>query len=119
MDKLLRITLLHDFYGELLTEKQRLFYEMYFMNDLSLSEIGAQFEISPQGVWDLIKRTLKILETYESKLRLLDKFENQKEIKKNIEVLIKKIDVSANKNLKQDLEQLISAVENLFAELTL
>ena len=49
MAKDMRITLLLDFYGELLTEKQREALELYYNDDLSLGEIGADFGISRQG----------------------------------------------------------------------
>lgn len=82
MDERLQLTLLFDFYGELLTDKQRLVYEMYYQNDLSLSEIGEELSISRQAVRDQLKRTENILRGYESKLRLLERFlEQQKSVK--------------------------------------
>lgn len=73
MEPILRMTLLYDFYSALLTEKQRSFFEMHNFNDLSLNEIGAEAGISPQGVRDLLKRTEKLLEGYESKLGLVER----------------------------------------------
>jgi len=74
VEKVLRQSLLYDFYGELLTEHQKSIYEDYVLNDLSLSEIAADRGISRQGVHDLIKRCDNILESYEEKLLLLSKF---------------------------------------------
>ena len=71
MDKTLTMTMLLDFYGELLTEKQRRYFDMYHNEDLSLSEIAELEGISRQGVWDQIglirrfeelRRTLEALE---------------------------------------------------------
>ncbi len=69
---------LYDFYGELLTERQRSVYEMSINEDLSLSEIADTLSISRQAVHDIIKRSDHQLEEYEEKLHLVDKFMNIK-----------------------------------------
>ena len=74
--------LLYDFYGELLTQHQKSIYEDAVFNDLSLSEIADEQGISRQGVHDLIKRCDKILNEYENKLHLVEKFAR---IKRNIQ----------------------------------
>lgn len=74
MDKLVEQALLYDFYGELLTEHQRSVYEQVVLNDYSISEVAQDAGISRQGVHDMIKRCSKILEDYESKLHLVEKF---------------------------------------------
>ena len=87
MDKIYEHTMLFDFYGELLTEHQRKVYEDAVYNDLSLSEIAEEQGISRQGVHDLIKRCNKILQDYESKLHLVERFSKAKENVKQIEKL--------------------------------
>ena len=67
-------SLLLDFYGELLTEKQRLCCELHFNEDLSLSEIAEQCGISRQGVWDNIRRAVASLEEIEEKTGLIRRF---------------------------------------------
>ena len=79
MDDILRRSLLFDFYGELLTDHQKNIYEASVSEDLSLSEIAAQEGISRQGVHDLITRTDKILENYEKKLHLVERFLKMKD----------------------------------------
>lgn len=79
MEKKVMQTFLYDFYGELLTEHQRTIYEDFVLNDLSLSEIAEEAGISRQGVHDLVKRCDKILEGYEAKLHLLERFLSTKE----------------------------------------
>ncbi|MEE1314765.1 MAG: YlxM family DNA-binding protein [Faecalimonas sp.] len=74
MNGLLEQALLYDFYGELLTEHQKEIYEKFVLEDLSLSEIADDAGISRQGVHDVIKRCNKILEGYEEKLHLVEKF---------------------------------------------
>ena len=87
MDKLYEQTMLFDFYGELLTEHQRRVYEDAVYNDLSLSEIAEEQGISRQGVHDLIKRCDRILQEYESKLHLVERFAKAKETVKEIQSL--------------------------------
>lgn len=79
MEKIVEQAMLYDFYGELLTEHQKEVYEDAVFNDMSLGEISAERGISRQGVHDLIKRCNKILEDYESKLHLLERFLQLKE----------------------------------------
>lgn len=79
MDKIYEQTMLFDFYGELLTEHQRAVYTDAVYNDMSLGEIAAERGISRQGVHDLIKRCDKILQDYESKLHLVERFAKAKE----------------------------------------
>ena len=79
MEKIVAQGLLYDFYGELLTEHQRRVYEDVVFNDMSLSEIAEEQGISRQGVHDLIKRCGHILDDYETKLHLVERFVSLKE----------------------------------------
>lgn len=74
MDEIFEKTLLFDFYGELLTEKQKKIYELYHLDDLSLSEISEQMDISRQGVFDTLKRCHNQLQNFEDKLLLVKHF---------------------------------------------
>lgn len=74
MAKDLTVSILMDFYGQLLTEKQLTALDMYYNEDLSLSEIADEFGISRQGVRDNIKRGEKLLGDYEEKLGLAKRF---------------------------------------------
>ena len=74
MAKNLEISLLLDFYGDMLTEKQRDVVELYYKEDLSLSEIAAHSGITRQGVRDSIKRAESVLLDLEERLGLARKF---------------------------------------------
>ena len=74
MAKNLEISFLLDFYGNMLTEKQRDVVELYYNEDLSLAEIAAHSGITRQGVRDSVKRAEAQLLEYESKLHLAEKF---------------------------------------------
>ena len=80
MEKIIERNILYDFYGELLTEHQRKIYEDSAYGDLSLSEIADTYDISRQGVHDLLKRCDKQLLSYEEKLHLIERFVRLKEL---------------------------------------
>ncbi len=64
----LRMSLLFDYYGELLTEKQRRCFDLYYNQDLSLSEIADEAGVTRQGVHDTLSRAAALLEDCERKL---------------------------------------------------
>ena len=74
MNKDLSLSVLMDFYGNLLTEKQFDALDMYYNSDLSLSEIAEETGISRQGARDTIKRGEKQLAEFEEKLGLAERF---------------------------------------------
>ena len=74
MEEILRQTLLYDFYGELLTEHQKQVYEDVVLNDYSLSEVAQSLSISRQGVHDMVERSTRLLNEYEEKLHLVERF---------------------------------------------
>ena len=78
MDKLNKTSLLIDFYGDLLTDKQKSVMILHYEQDMSFGEISENLNISRQAVYDTLKRSEKLLDNYESKLGLVEKFEAQK-----------------------------------------
>ncbi len=86
MEKFVEQSLMFDFYGDLLTEHQQKIYKEAVFDDLSVSEIARNEGITRQGAHDLIKRCNKILEEYEERLHLVERFvkvrEQVREIKK-------------------------------------
>lgn len=87
-DSRLMRSMLLDFYGELLTEKQRECYDLHFNEDLSLSEIAEQSGISRQGVWDNIRRAEATLRDLEEKTGLVGRvMELERELEETREEL--------------------------------
>lgn len=97
-----------------MTEHQKSIYEDVVMNDLSYSEIAKENGISRQGVYDMMKRSDKILEEYEAKLKLVEKFERAREkastVKENITAL-------KDRNSDPALDMLIADIERKTAAL--
>ncbi len=85
MEKGLEISLLLDFYGNMLTEKQRDAIENYYNNDLSLGEIANNLGITRQGVRDAIKKSEAILYHLEDRLGLAKKFA---EMQKGVDTIV-------------------------------
>ena len=96
----MQLALLYDFYGELLTEKQRMVFEMYNFNDMSLCEIAEELGITPQGVSDFLKRTEKILNDYESVLGLVSKHAERKKAIEELTSMMSNMNVSSSEKLQ-------------------
>ena len=90
---------LYDFYKELLTEKQRNYYEMYYFYDNSLGEIASDNNLSRNAIYDNISKTCKILLDYESKLHLVEK--NNKRIE-----IIEKLEEKYSDSLIEELKNI-------------
>ena len=88
---------LYDYYGDLLTEKQKIYFEDYYFNNLSLAEISENYDISRNAIHKQLKEVENKLEYYENVLglykrknkieKILDKMTDEK-IKKEIKELI-------------------------------
>ncbi len=76
LDKLEQIILLKDFYGPLLTARQQEVINLYYEQDWSLSEIASQYNITRQAVYDLVKRSERLLQEYEQRLHLVKRFQD-------------------------------------------
>ena len=86
MDKYLYYNELYDYYKDLLTEKKRMYFEDYYFNNLSLGEIGENYDVSRNAVHNQLKIIESKLEEYEKKLKLYEKRN------KIVEILTNKID---------------------------
>ena len=84
MDNILYLTNLYDYYESLLTDKQRQYFEDYYFNNLSLTEISENYKVSRNAVYKQIKEAVNKLNYYEEKLNLYDKSLKIKEIIKDL-----------------------------------
>lgn len=108
MDNVYKMSMLLDFYGQMLTKRQYEIMDLHFNSDYSLGEIAQHFNISRQGVHDNIKRCKGILTNMEEKLGLLNKFAMQKDKEKKILKYLEGIDKS---NMKKEDISILKMVE--------
>lgn len=88
--------------------------ELYYHDDLSLSEAAEQFQVSRQAVFENIKRAEQALEQYESQLQLLSKYKQRQHIIEELfTVLEKESEAEADRKHRKQLEQLINALKNV------
>ena len=107
MEKKIKISILCELYGKLLTEKQYEFLNDYYNNDLSLSEIAENNNITRQAVRDNIKKGEKKLFEYEEKLSFMKRMFNQeKKIEKVLSELTKIQKESSDKKVASILESI-------------
>ena len=114
MEKIVEQGLLYDFYGELLTDHQRKVYEDAVYNDLSLVEIAEEYDISKQGVHDLLKRCTNSLVGYEKRLHMIERTDR---IRRQLEELA---GAASDKALKDEelRAKVLSAIESITEELS-
>ena len=113
MERIVEQGLLYDFYVELLTEHQRKIYEDVVYNDLSLTEIAQENGISRQGVHDLVRRCNHLLQEYEDKLHLVDRFMR---IRSRVEQL-KQLTNDSEMNKDKLIEEIESLSSKILEEL--
>ena len=107
LEKTMRLNYLFDFYQSLLTPKQQEYMSMYYLEDLSLVEISELANVSRQAIYDNIKRTEAILESYEEKLLLYEKFEKRTDLLKKLKSIVNE------QNMSDEVRQLIHQLSEI------
>mgnify|MGYP002074493578 CR=1 FL=1 len=98
-----RMTMLFDFYGDILTDRQKEFYDLYYNEDLSLGEIAENYGITRQGVRDVIVRAEAVLTELEDKTGLIKRFHT---MRAQLEQLSKDAQRMTELAVRQDSEEL-------------
>ena len=98
MEELFYYTMLYDVYGSLLTDKQKIYFEEYYFNNLSLSELATRYNISRNAIHKQLKETINKLENYEEKLNIVKKNKMLEELLANI----------SDEEIKRKLQEVIS-----------
>ena len=112
MDRIFEKTLLYDYYGELLTKRQREIYENVVFNDMSLSEAASEYGVTRQGIHDMIRRSEEALKGYEERLHFLSQTEK---IRKNAEE-IKRL-LQRDEEAGERVNKLLELTEEILREL--
>lgn len=106
--------MLLDFYGPLLTEKQREYYDLHYNADYSLTEIAEETGVSRQAVWDNISRARKAMEEMERKTGLIRRFEEQEKLLRELQEDLKSLEAESSeesRKLIREMEQKLSQLK--------
>ena len=117
MERIVEQNLLYDFYGELLTAHQKEIYGEHILNDMTATEIAAEFGITRQAVHDMIRRCDKILADYEARLHLVAKFLTAKEKIKEIHTLSRRLLKEDKEQMEEDIRQIESVCNQVSEDL--
>ena len=109
----LEMTLLYDYYGELLTERQRMCFELYHDQDLSLAEIAQELKVSRQGVYDNLSRAEAILRNMEEKTGCVRRSLQTRRAVRTILDAASKLLSSDNQMVRDQAEKIVSATRTL------
>ena len=108
-------SMLLDFYGELLTDKQRECFDLHYNEDLSLSEIADQLGISRQGVWDNIRRAEASMKEIEEKTGLIRRFEENRAALNRLLRTLEELEDSTEGRARKLSEQAAQTVRTLIS----
>ena len=105
--------MLLDFYGPLLTEKQREYFDLHYNSDYSLTEIAQESGVSRQAVWDNITRARRTMEDMERKTGLIRRFEDQESIRHQLEEDLKRLEVLCDEPARKILREMEEKLQKL------
>ena len=109
-----RMAMLYDFYGDLLTDRQKEFYDLYYNEDLSLAEIAENYGITRQGVRDVIVRAEAYLTEIEDKTGLIRRFHTmQGQLRQVADCAQQVLDLNDAKLGSDELEVLAGRIKSL------
>lgn len=118
LEKTTTVNLLFDYYQSLLKERQKLFLQMYYLEDLSLSEIAELQQISRQAVYEQIKKAEQTLYDWEDKLQLLARDRKRQQVLDELQSCIEQLEEQQtlnDENVIPSLNKMRSMVEKLRA----
>lgn len=113
-----RMAMLFDFYGDILTPRQREFYDLYYNEDLSLAEIAENYGITRQGVRDVIVRAEAAMTELEDKTGIIRRFHKMREQLGELEDLLGQVQtLSERRGPDEELEQRCARMQEILTQL--
>lgn len=106
LERTMRMNYLYDFYNSLLTDKQRRYIELYYLEDFAFSEIAEELDVTRQAVYDNLKRSGDLLEHYEDNLGMYRNFESRNG-------LIKQLKNKLGETMDSETEKILNRLEAL------
>lgn len=105
----LEMTLLYDYYGELLTDRQRMCFDLYHNQDYSLSEIAQELQVSRQGVYDNLSRAEALLKNMEEKTGCVHRDLQNRKVMRTIRAAAKTLQQHSHSEVKMLAKQILDA----------
>ena len=106
-------TMLLDFYGELLTEKQREYFDLHYNEDLSLAEIAQSEGVSRQSVWDIIRRAEETMRRFEEKTGLVARFAAERDILAAAQEKLARLETMTDGDAQRLAREIAAALQEL------
>lgn len=113
IEKLVEIGILFDFYGKLLSTRQFAVVELFYIHDLSLSEIGEELDVTRQSIYDTLKRAEKKLYEYEESLELVEDFKKNTLSIKSIIEISEELLLNIEDNNEFNIENIASRIKSI------
>ena len=109
-----KVSILFDFYGEMLTKRQQEVIRRYHEENFSLAEIAEELGISRQAVHDTLKKAEKALRSYEDRLGLVARMENSRKVIETTDRTIEKLmSKCSDESMMKDLKKIKKAIDSL------
>ncbi|MBQ8769393.1 MAG: DNA-binding protein [Oscillospiraceae bacterium] len=109
----LEMTLLYDYYGELLTDRQRMCFDLYHNQDYSLSEIAQELQVSRQGVYDNLSRAEALLKNMEEKTGCVHRDLKNRKVMRAIVSAAKELERQSDSQVKALAQTILDAARLL------
>lgn len=109
----LEMTLLFDYYGELLTERQRMCFDLYHNQDLSLAEIAQELQVSRQGVYDNLSRAEATLRNMEEKTGCVRRNLLNRRALRTVLEAANRLQTHPDKEVRESAQQILTAAKEL------
>ena len=109
----LEMTLLYDYYGELLTDRQRMCFDLYHNQDYSLSEIAQELQVSRQGVYDNLSRAEALLRNMEEKTGCVKRDLNNRKVMRTIRSAAKQLQSRSEAEVQELAKIILDAAQLL------
>ena len=107
------LTMLLDYYGDLLTDKQREYFDLHYNQDYTLSEIGEMNGISRQGVWEIVRRAEQTMRSIDERTGLVSRYAERREAVRGIRELLTPLQSYGDSDVAEAARRSLAALEVL------
>ena len=113
LEDTLNLTLLFDYYGDLLSQKQQICFDLYYNQDFSLGEIAEQAGISRQGVHDCLGRAETVLRNMEAKTGFIAQEQRMRAALSDIRDAARRLQENPSDEVRQQAAAILAAADSV------